>query len=250
MKRRFGCGEEITKKPRSARLQRALPFLVSVRDEVVALCDGHGALEVSMARTARRKDGGDTLTELMREVGAEPRRRGPRGPRHRAEAAAPAKVKLPASGKVRRISALSAGGVIVGGLMVVLLAPSDAVDVISGIPPAPPSLTIVPQAVEVPDGPAATSTAPSAPQGGAVAPPPPRAVSLNGAETSPPSSAPAPAPAPAPTTSPAPAWPGYPQDPRANPYYGGGYGGGYYGGGYGGGYYGGGRYPQPGGYYR
>lgn len=189
-----------------------------------------------MARTARRKDGGDTLTELMREAGAELRRRGPHGPRHRAEVADPVKVRLPASGKVRRISALSAGGVIVGGLVVVLLAPSDAVDVISGIPPAPPSLTIVPQAVEVPDGPAPTSTAPSAPQGGAVAPPPPRAVSLNGAETSPPSSSPAPAPS----------WPGYPQDPRANPYYGGGYGGGYYGGGY----YGGVRYPQPGGYYR
>lgn len=195
-----------------------------------------------MARTARRKSGGDTLTELMREVGAEPRRRGPRGPRHRAEPVKPAKRKLPASGRVRRLSALSAGGVIVGGLAVVLLAPNDAVDVISGIPPTPPSLAIVPQAVEASDSPAPTSTTPSVPPGGAVAPPPPLAASMNGAEK------PSPTPPPTPTTSSkAPDWGDYPQDPRADWLNGGGYWGGY--GGYGG-YYGGGRYPQPGGYYR
>ncbi len=139
-----------------------------------------------MARTARRDNGGDALSELMREAGAAPRRRGPRGPKHRApEATGP--------GKLRRISALSAGGVVLGGLLAVLLTPADSAEVIPGMPLPPPSLTIAPQAVEVPDD-AVPSPAPSGPSGGSVAPPPPLTASMNGSETPSPTRTPVPAP--------------------------------------------------------
>lgn len=157
-----------------------------------------------MARTARHADGGDALSELMREAGAAPRRRGPRGPRHRAKPSSEAKAGLPGGGKLRRISVLSAGGVVIGGLMIVLLAPTDPTDVIPGVPLAPPSLTIAPQAVEVPDD-AVSSPAPPGPPGGSVAPPPPLSASMNGSET--------PSPKPAPVTSTA--APEYSYDPRA-----------------------------------
>ncbi|WP_026467859.1 hypothetical protein [Amycolatopsis alba] len=145
-----------------------------------------------MARTARREAGGDALSELMRAAGAAPRRRGPRGPKHRAPIAV-----APGSGKLRRISALSAGGVVVGGLLAVLLTPGDPAEVIPGMPLPPPSLAIAPQAVEVPDA-AASSPAPPGPPGGSVAPPPPMTASLNGSET------PSPTPTPVPEERPDP----------------------------------------------
>ncbi|WP_236725374.1 hypothetical protein [Amycolatopsis orientalis] len=148
-----------------------------------------------MARTARRDDGGDALSELMREAGAAPRRRGPRGPKHRAP-----DTTGPGSRKVRRISALSAGGVVVCGLLAVWLTPGDPAEVIPGAPLPPPSLTIAPQAVEFPDD-AVPSPVPSGPSGGSVAPPPPLTASMHGTET------PSPTPAPAPSEE--------RQDPRA-----------------------------------
>ncbi|MFK0248925.1 hypothetical protein ACIQUM_29870 [Amycolatopsis azurea] len=147
-----------------------------------------------MARTARREDGGDALSELMRAAGAVPRRRGPRGPKHRAPIAV-----APGRGKLRRISALSAGGVVVGGLLAVLLTPADPAEVIPGVPLPPPSLTIAPQAIHVPDD-AVLSPVPSGPSGGSVAPPPPITASMNGTET------PSPTPTPTPEERP---------DPRA-----------------------------------
>lgn len=171
-----------------------------------------------MARTARHDGGGDALSELMRKAGAAPRRRGPRGPKHRAPDAASG------SGRIRRISALSAGGVFVGGLLAVLLTPGEQAEVVPGIPLPPPSLTIAPQAVEVPDD-AAASPVPSGPSGGSVAPPPPMTASMHGSET----------PSPTPTT-PAPP-PEERPDPRAGHhewYYDWNHGG----------YPGGGRWPQ------
>ncbi|WP_409492563.1 hypothetical protein [Amycolatopsis sp. cmx-11-12] len=141
-----------------------------------------------MARTARRHSGEDALSALMREAGAAPRRRGPRGPKHRAPSSA-----APGNGKVRRISALSAGGLVVGGLLAVLLTPADSADVIPGTPLPPPSLTIAPQAVEVPDD-AVPSPVPSGPPGGSVAPPPPLTASMHGSET--------PSPTPPPVVTP------------------------------------------------
>ncbi|EME62101.1 hypothetical protein [Amycolatopsis decaplanina] len=178
-----------------------------------------------MARTARRDAGGDALSELMRKAGAAPRRRGPRGPKHRAPDAAGG------NGRIRRISALSAGAVVVGGLLAVLFIPADPAEVIPGMPLPPPSPTIAPQAVEVPDD-AVSSPAPSGPSGGSVAPPPPMTASMHGSET------PSPAPTPAPEERP---------DPRAghhdlDQYY-----DWYHGGGFPGGYQGGGRLPQWGG---
>ncbi|MFC9254438.1 hypothetical protein [Amycolatopsis thailandensis] len=174
-----------------------------------------------MARTARREAGGDALSELMRAAGAVPRRPGPRGPKHRAPIAV-----VPGSGKLWRISALSAGGVVVGGLLAVLLTPADPAEVTPGMPLPPPSLTIAPQAIEVPDD-AMPPPVPSGPPGGSVAPPPPMTASLHGSET--------PSPTPTPT-------PGERPDPRAGHrdhdwYY-----DWYYGG-----YPGGGRHPQWGG---
>ncbi|MEU9691828.1 hypothetical protein [Amycolatopsis japonica] len=142
-----------------------------------------------MARTARRDTGEDALRTLMREAGAAPRRQGPRGPKHRA----------PGTGRIRRISALSAGGVLVGGLLAVVLIPSDPVDVVPGTPLLPPSLTIAPQAIDVPAD-AASSPVPSGPSGGSVAPPPPMTASMHGSET------PSPTPTPEPEERP---------DPRA-----------------------------------
>ncbi|WP_244162459.1 hypothetical protein [Amycolatopsis regifaucium] len=173
-----------------------------------------------MARTARRVDGGDALSELMREAGAAPRRRGPRGPKHRAPEAV-------GSGKLRWISALSAGGLFVGGLLAVLLVPADSAEVIPGMPIPPPSLTIAPQAVEAP-GDAVPSPVPSGPSGGRVAPPPPLTASMHGSET------------PSPTPTPV-APPEQQRDPRAEQrqqdywdyydwYYGDGHRGGYPGG--------------------
>ncbi|MEV6910435.1 hypothetical protein [Amycolatopsis sp. NPDC051071] len=133
----------------------------------------------------------------MRAAGAAPRRRGPRGPKHRAPGMA-------GSGKVRRISALSAGGAVVGGLLAVLLTPGDSADVIPGIAPFPPSLTIAPQAVQVPDD-AIPTPVPEGPPGGSVAPPPPLTASMNGSEK------PSPTPAPEPP-------PEQPRDPRAGHY--------------------------------
>jgi len=179
-----------------------------------------------MARTARREAGGDALSELMRAAGAAPRRRGPRGPKHRAPIAV-----APGSGKFWRISALSAGGVVVVGLLAVLLTPADPAEVIPGVPLPPPSLTIAPQAIQVPDD-AVSSPVPSGPSGGSVAPPPPMTASMHGSET------PSPTPAPTPEEQP---------DPRAghhdHEYYEDWYRG-YYGGGYPGAYRGGGRQPQ------
>ncbi|WP_414937746.1 hypothetical protein [Amycolatopsis sp. cmx-11-51] len=148
-----------------------------------------------MARTARRHSGGDALSELMRAAGAAPRRRGPRGPRHRAPSTA-----APGNGKLWRISVLSAGGLVVGGLLAVLLTPADSADVSPGTPLPPPSLTIAPQAAEVPDD-AVPTPVPSGPPGGSVAPPPPLTASMNGSET--------PSPTPTPVTTPE------RQDPRA-----------------------------------
>ncbi|WP_233224107.1 hypothetical protein [Amycolatopsis sp. BJA-103] len=176
-----------------------------------------------MARTARRDNGGDALSELMREAGAAPRRRGPRGPKHRAP-----ETTGPGSGKLRRISALSAGGVVLGGLLAVLLTPADSAEVIPGMPLPPPSLTIAPQAVEVPDD-AVPSPAPSGPSGGSVAPPPPLTASMNGSET------------PSPTPTPVPA-PEERRDPRAGHHDNDWYYDWYYGG-----YPGGGRHPAWGG---
>ncbi|WP_236005496.1 hypothetical protein [Amycolatopsis pittospori] len=181
-----------------------------------------------MARTARRDDGEDALSVLMRKAGAAPRRRGPRGPKHRA----PDTPGGSGSGKVRRISALSAGGVVVGGLLAVLLTPADPADVIPGIAPVPPSLTIEPQAVEVPDD-AVPAPVSSGPPGGSVAPPPPLTASMNGTET--------PSPTPTPTTPPE-----QPRDPRAGHYDHDWYYDWYYGGGYRDGHQGG-RWPQWGG---
>ncbi len=154
-----------------------------------------------MARTARRENGGDALSELMRAAGAVPRRRGPRGPKHRAP-----DIPGASSGwRVRRISALSAGGVVVGGLLAVLLTPGDSNDVVPGIAPVPPSLTIAPQAVEAPDD-AVPTPVPAGPPGGSVAPPPPLTASMNGSEKQ----SPTPAPEPPPEQQ--------PRDPRAGHY--------------------------------
>ncbi|OLZ45775.1 hypothetical protein BS329_32370 [Amycolatopsis coloradensis] len=131
----------------------------------------------------------------MREAGAAPRRRGPRGPRHRAPS-----TTTPGIGRVRRISALSAGGLVVGGLLAVLLTPADSADLIPGTPLPPPSLMIAPQAVEVPDD-AVPSPVPSGPPGGSVAPPPPLTAAMHGSER--------PSPTPPPVTTPE------RQDPRA-----------------------------------
>ncbi|GAB3725600.1 hypothetical protein GCM10027598_43460 [Amycolatopsis oliviviridis] len=179
-----------------------------------------------MARTARREAGGDALSELMRAAGAVPRRRGPRGPKHRA----PITVG-PGSGRLLRISALSAGGVVVGGLLAVLLTPADSAEVVPGTPLPPPSLTIAPQAIVVPDD-AASSPVPSGPSGGSVAPPPPMTASIHGSET------PSPTPEPEPEER---------QDPRAGHHDHDEYYDWYYGGGYPGGYRGGGRQPHWGG---
>ncbi len=206
-----------------------------------------------MARTPRRDNGGNALTDLMRKAGAEPRRQGPRGPKHRAEPAVviTAEPRIPSSGRLRRISALSAGGLVVGGLVVLLVAPSESVDVISGIPPAPPSLTIAPQAVEVPGTPTSTAAIQPGPPGGDVAPPPALQGNMNGI-SKPSSETPPPPPPPPATTSAAPDWPDYrdypyPYDPRyGDPRYGDRdrYNDGYYNDGH---YDGGGR--RPGGYH-
>ncbi|MFE6612185.1 hypothetical protein [Amycolatopsis sp. NPDC057786] len=171
-----------------------------------------------MARTARHDSGGDALSELMRKAGAAPRRKGPRGPKHRAPDAAPG------NGRIRRISVLSAGGVFVGGLLAVLLIPAEQAEVVPGMPLSPPSLTIAPQAVEVPDD-AASSPVPSGPSGGSVAPPPPMTASMHGSET------PSPTPTPPPEERP---------DPRAGHHE-------WYHDWHHGGYRGGGRWPQWGG---
>lgn len=171
-----------------------------------------------MARTARHGSGGDALSELMRKAGAAPRRKGPRGPKHRALDAAPG------NGRIRRISVLSAGGVFVGGLLAVLLIPAEQAEVVPGMPLPPPSLTIAPQAVEVPDD-AASSPVPSGPSGGSVAPPPPMTASMHGSET------PSPTPTPPPEERP---------DPRAGQHE-------WYHDWHHGGYRGGGRWPQWGG---
>ncbi|WP_410579174.1 hypothetical protein [Amycolatopsis sp. lyj-108] len=152
----------------------------------------------------------------MRKAGASPRRRGPRGPKHRAPDTA-----APGNRKIRRISALSAGGVVVGGVLVFLLTPADPVEVVPGTPLAPPSLIIAPQAVDAPDD-AASSTTPSGPSGGSVAPPPPMTASMHGSET--------PSPTPTPVREERP-------DPRAGHHE-------WYDDWYHGGYPGGGRWPQ------
>ncbi|MEV7554571.1 hypothetical protein AB0N89_33555 [Amycolatopsis sp. NPDC089917] len=177
-----------------------------------------------MARTARREAGGDALSELMRAAGAVPRRRGPRGPKHRAPNAVG-----PGRGRLRRISALSAGGVVVGGLLAVLLTPADSAEVLPGMPLPPPSLTIAPQAILVPDD-AVPPPVPSGPSGGSVAPPPPMTAAMHGSET------PSPTPSPPPEEEP---------DPRAGHEYHEDWNRGYYhGDGYPGAYRGGGRQPQ------
>ncbi|HET6288310.1 MAG TPA: hypothetical protein VFG15_16375 [Amycolatopsis sp.] len=170
-----------------------------------------------MARTARRDAGGDALSELTREAGAAPRHRGPRGPKHRAPETA-----APGNGKIRRISALSVGGVVVGGVLVFLLAPADPVEVVPGMPL--PTQIIAPQAVDAPDD-AASPTTPSGPSGGSVAPPPPMTASMHGSEK--------PSPPPAPVRAERP-------DPRAGHHE-------WYHDWYHGGYPGGGRWPQWGG---
>ncbi|MFI9453390.1 hypothetical protein [Amycolatopsis sp. NPDC052450] len=152
----------------------------------------------------------------MRKAGASPRRRGPRGPKHRAPDTA-----APGNGKIRRISALSAGGVVVGGVLVFLLTPADPVEVVPGAPLPPPSLIIAPQAVDAPDD-AASPTTPSGPSGGSVAPPPPMTASMHGSET--------PSPTPTPVREERP-------DPRAGHHE-------WYDDWYHGGYPGGGRRPQ------
>ncbi|MFD6073205.1 hypothetical protein [Amycolatopsis lurida] len=166
-------------------------------------------------RRARTRVHHQTLSELMRKAGAAPRRQGPRGPKHRAPEAAHG------SGRIRRISALSAGALVVGGLLAVLLAPAEQAEVIPGTPLPPPWPTIAPQAVEVPDD-AVSSPVPSGPSGGSVAPPPPMTASMHGSET------PSPTPTPSPEERP---------DPRAGHhewYYDWNHGG----------YPGGGRWPQ------
>ncbi|MFD5250379.1 hypothetical protein ACFWIW_37930 [Amycolatopsis sp. NPDC058340] len=163
-----------------------------------------------MARTARRDTGEDALSTLMREAGAAPRRRGPRGPKHRAPET------TPGSSRIRRISALSAGGVLAGGLLAVLLVPADPAEVVPGAPLPPPSLTIAPQAIDVP----VSSPVPSGPSGGSVAPPPPMTASLHGSET------PSPTPTPEPGERPAPRTGYHDFDQYYDWYYGGGHQGG------------------------
>ncbi|MGW4131822.1 hypothetical protein [Amycolatopsis japonica] len=149
----------------------------------------------------------------MREAGAAPRRRGPRGPKHRAPEAAPG------TGRIRWISALSAGGVLVGGLLAVVLIPSDPGGVVPGTPLLPPSLTIAPQAIDVPAD-AASSPVPSGPSGGSVAPPPPMTASMHGSET------PSPTPTPEPEARPDPRAGHHDFDQYYDWYYGGGHQGG------------------------
>jgi len=167
-----------------------------------------------MARTARRDTGEDALSTLMAEAGAAPRRRGPRGPKHRAPET------TPGPGRIRRISAFSAGGLLVGGLVAVLLVPADAADVVPGTPLLPPSLTIAPQAIDAP----APSPAPSGPSGGSVAPPPPMTASMHGSET------PSPTPAPEPEERPDPRAGHHDFDQYYDQYYDWYYGGGHQGG--------------------